>query len=327
MGRKNKERKAVEERKFFDWSEKYEMLLKSKGRCAHCGKVISKDNVTVEHIIPLSKGGSNEMDNLVALCHDCNEDKADFIYEPKGYYKHLNKDVLKKIQADYENYLTKVNWLSLTNMYPNDQFEVSYYVIMKDRKGCPKPVKTKTTVKKASRLPYRKDREKLHEYIDKYNKEHRVDCTGEELKESLSSYLDKGCIYYAGSIDDIKLVLPVRIENRFIEQSEREHYILTFGNPIYFNDTPTCADLAAAMVHEISGEIMNLARICGVKSMPVCIETIATNTWYQTTTALMTREIKPSGYGLFHDREVIKSITKERHNGDIPENMFYGKQC
>lgn len=325
MGRKNKERRAVEERRHFDWTEKYEMLLKSGGKCAHCGKVISEGNVTVEHIIPLSKGGTNDMDNLVALCHDCNEDKGDFIYEPKAYYRFLNKDELKRIQDAYEQYLTKVNWLSLTNMYPNDHFETSYYMIMKDRKGNPKPVKAKINVHKASRLPYRQDREKLYEFIDKYNKVHSVECTGTELEESLGSYLDKGCIYYVGDITDLKIVIPVRIENRYYEVLDKCHYDLVFGNPIYFNDTATYADLAAGIVHKISGEIMHLAKRCGVKVMPVCVEMIATNTWYQATVALMTNEMKPSGYGVFDDHKVVKSLTEEKHGGIIPKNLFYGK--
>ncbi len=42
-------------------------------RCAYCG---SKDNLTIDHIIPLSRGGTNREDNLQCLCRDCNNLKG-----------------------------------------------------------------------------------------------------------------------------------------------------------------------------------------------------------------------------------------------------------
>lgn len=43
-----------------------------KGRCACCGK---KKKLTVDHIVPLTKGGSNWPRNLQGLCLNCNSQK------------------------------------------------------------------------------------------------------------------------------------------------------------------------------------------------------------------------------------------------------------
>ncbi len=39
------------------------------GRCLCCG---TKENITVDHIIPLSLGGSNDISNIQPLCEGCN---------------------------------------------------------------------------------------------------------------------------------------------------------------------------------------------------------------------------------------------------------------
>ena len=45
--------------------------------CHYCGKAITdKDEVTVDHVIPLSKGGNSQNDNLVIACKACNREKA-----------------------------------------------------------------------------------------------------------------------------------------------------------------------------------------------------------------------------------------------------------
>jgi 5-methylcytosine-specific restriction endonuclease McrA len=56
-------------------SSKRERIYKRDGRrCMWCGR---KDNLTIDHIVPLSKGGSNDDENLQTLCKSCNQDKAD----------------------------------------------------------------------------------------------------------------------------------------------------------------------------------------------------------------------------------------------------------
>ena len=49
---------------------------------AICKKCDRQDTLTIDHIIPLSKGGSNHLDNLQVLCEKCNRIKRNLL--PKG---------------------------------------------------------------------------------------------------------------------------------------------------------------------------------------------------------------------------------------------------
>ena len=46
-------------------------------KCALC---YSREDLTIDHIIPLIKGGTNDLSNLQILCRHCNLRKRDLIY-------------------------------------------------------------------------------------------------------------------------------------------------------------------------------------------------------------------------------------------------------
>jgi 5-methylcytosine-specific restriction endonuclease McrA len=54
-----------------DWQA---MLERFNYRCAYCG---SAEDITQDHIIPLSKGGANVIENIQPLCRTCNSRKRD----------------------------------------------------------------------------------------------------------------------------------------------------------------------------------------------------------------------------------------------------------
>lgn len=51
--------------------------------CGYCGKV-GKKGLTLDHIIPKSRGGTNHPSNLVAACMSCNNWKSDRTPEEAG---------------------------------------------------------------------------------------------------------------------------------------------------------------------------------------------------------------------------------------------------
>lgn len=69
---------------------------KFEGRCAYCGNQITIDNMTVDHKVPRSKGGSVCLKNCLPSCKRCNELKADgTIGEMRSKIENLNKTIKK----------------------------------------------------------------------------------------------------------------------------------------------------------------------------------------------------------------------------------------
>src|SRR3979490_866328 len=52
------------------------ILLRDRNTCQYCCKVMSSGELTLDHVIPRSRGGLSTWENLVACCHDCNRHKG-----------------------------------------------------------------------------------------------------------------------------------------------------------------------------------------------------------------------------------------------------------
>ena len=56
---------------------RFEVLRRNKFCCSYCGKAaVDGYRLVIDHIKPVSKGGTNDIDNLTASCDDCNSGKG-----------------------------------------------------------------------------------------------------------------------------------------------------------------------------------------------------------------------------------------------------------
>ena len=46
-----------------------------KGECYYCRRMVGRENLTMDHVVPLIRGGKSRKGNLVAACKECNNKK------------------------------------------------------------------------------------------------------------------------------------------------------------------------------------------------------------------------------------------------------------
>lgn len=60
------------------------VLARDMYTCQYCGSQPSKHDLTVDHVIPRSRGGTTIWENVVAACAPCNRRKGDRMPEEAG---------------------------------------------------------------------------------------------------------------------------------------------------------------------------------------------------------------------------------------------------
>lgn len=74
---------AVKKAKRKKLLERKRLLIyrKTKGHCYLCGDFVDYNAFEIEHKVPISKGGTNDLSNLYCSCHYCNSMKQDIYFE------------------------------------------------------------------------------------------------------------------------------------------------------------------------------------------------------------------------------------------------------
>jgi len=64
----------------------------AKGICHYCGKSVPPKDLTLDHVVPLARGGHSTKGNCVPACKDCNNQKKNLLpMEWEEYLHHLQK--------------------------------------------------------------------------------------------------------------------------------------------------------------------------------------------------------------------------------------------
>ena len=77
---------------------KSNLYLRDQYKCQYCGNEFSRTHLTMDHVVPTSRGGKTEWTNIVAACNPCNSTKGNRMdWKPKykpyrpGYWELVRK--------------------------------------------------------------------------------------------------------------------------------------------------------------------------------------------------------------------------------------------
>ena len=88
---------------------RFEVFKRDKFTCQYCGRSAPEIILEVDHIIPVSKGGDNNIMNLVTSCRDCNRGKGKRTLSDDSAVK-IQKQQLDDMQDQVEQFEMMCEW-------------------------------------------------------------------------------------------------------------------------------------------------------------------------------------------------------------------------
>jgi len=71
------------------------VFIRDEGKCQYCSKQLTRQNFTLDHIIPVSQGGKKVWQNIVTCCKSCNQRKGNKSVKQAGM-RLQNKPIIPK---------------------------------------------------------------------------------------------------------------------------------------------------------------------------------------------------------------------------------------
>lgn len=108
---------------------------KCNHRCAYCGIEMTSKECTVDHVLPKSKGGKDNYDNLLPSCKTCNHSKGSYTLNRfrrmlSKMFKELGKNPLYRLGRQF----------GFINEKRPKGGKVEFYYETIDMKKCPEDI-------------------------------------------------------------------------------------------------------------------------------------------------------------------------------------------
>ena len=90
---------------------RFEVFKRDGFTCQYCGRKTPEVILELEHIIPLSKGGTDELDNLTTSCFECNRGKGKSLLDTVLKDRDIHDETILLAEREFQlaeyNYLKK----------------------------------------------------------------------------------------------------------------------------------------------------------------------------------------------------------------------------
>ena len=94
-------------------------FLRDKFSCQYCG---SGEDLTFDHLLPRSKGGQTNWDNVVTACSSCNVKKGGRLLKNldmslnQSHINHLQKTYIKMVKISHQISYIRAGWIIYIGM-------------------------------------------------------------------------------------------------------------------------------------------------------------------------------------------------------------------
>jgi len=196
------DRQKFYERDSFTYDEKSDIAKKSDNKCCHCGTLkFVNYGATVDHFIPLHKGGSNRMHNLIMLCEECNKEKADKIVD-LSYVPYLDEKYKDDLYNYLQSYIHAFDYVERNRMFACDEYTIKMetMVVMRGRK--------RQSLYSTYKIKYATwdDFTKICDYFEKYLKKYDCFASREAVEQNIGFWMRFGCIYYLEKNKEVQMM-------------------------------------------------------------------------------------------------------------------------
>ena len=89
------------------------IMIRDHYTCQYCENRHSPGDLTLDHVVPRSRGGASSWENLVAACRRCNNRKGDRLPEeakmklrkrPKPFTLHTSRSLMRQLGSEQETW-------------------------------------------------------------------------------------------------------------------------------------------------------------------------------------------------------------------------------
>ena len=107
------EKRRQQQMRYVSAKNRAAVLHRDSYRCVYCQADLNDVPLAIDHRIPVTRGGTNSLDNLQATCKTCNARKKDFTEDDEGrlrQYLDWRQD-MDPLMNTFESLVTEHHWL------------------------------------------------------------------------------------------------------------------------------------------------------------------------------------------------------------------------
>lgn len=319
-------REKYYEREALTTEEKETIAKKSDNRCCHCGKMCFIGyQGTIDHFVPLHRGGSGRDINLIMLCKDCNKAKDSRIVDI-NYIPYLKEEHKKKLREYLDSYIKSFDYISRHSLFAYDDYTITLRhptasnMLKRGRrnpKGC-------MGITCHVKLATYGDFGRLCDYFEKYLKKYNSFSNRKLVEANISFWLKFGCIYYIEKNGEIAVMTVMTIKH--VDAGRRYRNIPYTLNMYIFSyySSEIYGSLVYNIVDKFPGYIMDEQSLnfINIDVYMVSSDSLCARTCYAFTGHGTKRRVIEDGVGdQFSGFSYILSRGEEKEDGDARDKL------